>query len=215
MSKTLGEKILELRLQNKSYKQICSVLGCSKSTVSLYCQKNNINNIGLGIVESEFRICLKCKNKFKVKRDQPKQRYCCRKCADTSNSKKVLGRKNGLKSVSVQANKKQSKNEISFLNLCKNHFSNVSSNELLFNGWDADVIIHDFKIAVLWNGKWHYEQITKKHSVKQVQNRDKIKITEIIKAGYIPYIIKDMGREDKEFVSEKFEELCRYIPSLS
>jgi hypothetical protein len=91
----------------------------------------------------------------------------------------------------------------------------VLSNEPIFNGWDADIIIEDYKIAVLWNGKWHYEKITKKHSVAQVQNRDKIKIKEIIKTGYTPYIIKDMGRENKEFVIEEFNKLTRHITSLS
>lgn len=38
----------------------------------------------------------------------------------------------------------------------------------MFNGWDADIIIEDLKIAILWNGKWHYEKITEKHSVSQV-----------------------------------------------
>lgn len=50
----------------------------------------------------------------------------------------------------------------------------------MFNGWDADIIIPNIKVAVLWNGKWHYEQIKKGHSVKQVQNRDKIKLKEIV-----------------------------------
>lgn len=85
------------------------------------------------------------------------------------------------------------------------------ANEQKFNGWDADVIIEDLKIAVLWNGKWHYEKITQKHSVKQVQNRDNIKIKEIIKCGYIPYIIKDMGKYKKSFVEEEFEKFLNYL----
>ena len=32
----------------------------------------------------------------------------------------------------------------------------------IFNGWDADIILTDLKIAILWNGKWHYEKLTKK-----------------------------------------------------
>ena len=74
----------------------------------------------------------------------------------------------------------------------------------MFNGWDADVIIEDIKTAILWNGKWHYVQLTEKHSVKQVQNRDSIKIEEIIKSGYTPYIIKDMGKYNPAFVEEEF-----------
>lgn len=76
---------------------------------------------------------------------------------------------------------------------------------------DADVIIEDLKIAVLWNGKWHYEKITEKHSVVQVQNRDKIKISEIKKAGYIPYIIKDVGKNKKAFVESEFKKFIKTL----
>ena len=67
-----------------------------------------------------------------------------------------------------------------------------------------------FKIAVLWNGKWHYESIGG-HSVKQVQNRDKIKIKEIEKIGWIAYIIKDMGKYNPLFVQEEFDRFLQYI----
>ena len=73
-----------------------------------------------------------------------------------------------------------------------------------FGGVDDHIIIEDIKCAVLWNGKWHYEKITKSHSLEQVQNRDKIKIDEIKKAGYVPYIVRDMGSQDEKFVENEF-----------
>jgi G:T-mismatch repair DNA endonuclease (very short patch repair protein) len=106
---------------------------------------------------------------------------------------------------------KRSKNEIYFASLCKSKFKKVVTNEQKFNGWDADVIIEDLKIAVLWNGKWHYEKITESHSLRQVQNRDKIKLKEINKAGYTSYVIKDMGKENKAFVEEEFKKFIKYI----
>lgn len=105
----------------------------------------------------------------------------------------------------------RSKNEIYFSELCIDKFKNVLTNEKLFNGWDADIILEDYKVAILWNGKWHYEKIMKKHSLKQVQNRDKIKIKEIYKNNYIPYIIKDLGRHNKEYVEEKFNIFYRWL----
>ena len=104
---------------------------------------------------------------------------------------------------------RRSKNEIYFAELCIKHFKKVLINKQMFNGWDADVIIEDIKTAVLWNGKWHYEKIMEKHSLKQVQNRDKIKIKEITNANYMPYIIKDMGRYNKEFVEKEFEKFIK------
>lgn len=83
----------------------------------------------------------------------------------------------------------------------------------MFNGWDADIILPDIKVAVLWNGKWYYEKITENHSLKQVQTRDKIKINEIIKMGYTPYVIKDMGSYDENFVNLQFEKFINYIAS--
>jgi len=115
----------------------------------------------------------------------------------------------GRASAKVQSETRRSKNEILFSELCKEHFNVVLTNEPLFNGWDADVIIEDIKVAVLWNGKWHYEKITEKHSVKQVQNRDKIKIDEIKKCGYIPYVIKDMGKFNTDKVQMEFNLLLK------
>jgi hypothetical protein len=81
----------------------------------------------------------------------------------------------------------------------------------MFNGWDADVIIEDIKTAILWNGKWHYEKIKKEHSVEQVQNRDKIKLMEIENMGYKSYVIKDLGKANKEFVEKEFK---KFIDNL-
>ena len=117
----------------------------------------------------------------------------------------------GCKGIQHQGDLRRSKNEIKFCKLCEEYFDNVKHNESIFNGWDADIIIEDIKFAVLWNGPWHYKQITKSHSVKQIQNRDKIKIKEIEECGWTPYIIKDMGKANKDFVKEKFDEFLKYL----
>lgn len=126
-------------------------------------------------------------------------KYCGVKCG------RSLGGKRGGR-ISVKKQVRRSKNEILFGDLCEKEFKNVVFNKCIFNGWDADIIIHDFKIAILWNGKWHYEKITKKHSLSQTQNRDNIKEKEIIKCGYLPYIIKDLGKFNKGFVKKQFED---------
>lgn len=66
----------------------------------------------------------------------------------------------------------------------------------------------------MWDGKWHYEKITQSHKLKQVQNRDRIKVKEIKKLVYKPYVIKDMGRENKKFVEEQFELFLENIKIL-
>jgi hypothetical protein len=74
------------------------------------------------------------------------------------------------------------------------------------------VIIDDIKVAVLWNGIWHYKQIMDGCSLKQIQNRDKLKIYQIIKMGYIPFIIKDVnGKFNKEYVKIEFSKFVEWI----
>ncbi len=148
------------------------------------------------------KICPNCNKHFITTNKELK--YCCKHCGYSNAGKKSANFQN-----------RRSKNEKYFAELCESYFSNVLTNVPLFNGWDADVIVEDYKIAILWNGKWHYEKINKKHSLLQVQTRDKIKINEIENAGYISYIIKDMGRFNPIFVCEQFEIFLKYTEKLS
>lgn len=88
---------------------------------------------------------------------------------------------------------RRSKDEIALYNLCESHFDKVTNNDTsIANGWDADILIHDIKTAILWNGPWHYKEMGfSNHSLKQVQNRDKIKIEEFIKAGWSVLVFED------------------------
>jgi predicted nucleic acid-binding Zn ribbon protein len=98
--------------------------------------------------------------------------------------------KGGKKSASKQI--RRSKDEIILYDLCASHYSNVTHNDPIFNGWDADIIIHDIKTAILWNGPWHYKEMgIRNHSLSQVQNRDKIKIKEILSLGWNVLIFED------------------------
>lgn len=157
------------------------------------------------------RTCSLCGCIFKLARPKrrPDQAYCSRKCSATVNQV-ARSKAGGRASIAAQAETRRSKNEKFFAELCEQHFEQVICNEPMFNGWDADVILPKLQIAVLWNGIWHYEQVTKSHSVAQVQNRDQIKIKEIIACGYRPYVIKDLGRFDEAFVKAKFAEFLLF-----
>jgi len=136
------------------------------------------------------RNCLLCNKVFECNK-KSSRKYCSLNCVGS------VGGRN-----SVQG--RRSKNEELFYDLCKDKFKNVTNNENIFNGWDADIILHNEKIAIMWNGVWHYRKIKKSHSLEQVQNRDKIKIEEIKKCGYSPYVIKDMGKFNPKFVESEF-----------
>jgi hypothetical protein len=146
--------------------------------------------------------CIICNNNFVGKIGKT---CCSEACSKIRRS--VLGRK----SAELQRETRRSKNEIAFANLCKTAFQNVQTNERIFNGWDADVILPNEKIAVLWNGNWHFKKITQLHSVQQVINREKIKIDEIRKMGYTPYIVEDRGRYNLSFVRSEFKKFRLFI----
>ena len=167
-------------------------------------------------------ICKVCGKEYYLSNDGSTETFCSQSCLTEyrTNRKRYLSEdtiarlsSGGRHSVKIQGENRRSKNEKYFCELCEKYFKNVKHNEPIFNGWDADVIIEDVKIAVLWNGKWHYQKIKENHFVEQVQNRDKIKIKEIKECGYTPYVIKDMGKYKPQLVEEEFEKLKEYIAS--
>jgi hypothetical protein len=152
-------------------------------------------------------ICIMCNKEFQPK--YSKRKLCSRTCQrlfEKNPEYKYGAIKNGEKGgkVSVTVQSRRSKNEQYFSELCAKEY-NITMNEPYFDGWDADVIIHSEKVAILWNGVWHYNQISKTQSLKQVQARDKIKTAIIERYGYTPYVIKDMGKYNKKFVEQEFE----------
>ena len=152
----------------------------------------------------------KCKNCGKVLDRNTLSRYCslqCKKQWHEINDELIKLKCQLGGRLSSSAKNRRSKNEMYFCELCEKEFKTVGHNEPIFNGWDADILLHDQKIAVLWNGKWHYETVfeNQNSSLKQIQNRDKIKEKEILAAGWKLYIIKDMGSYNKVFVEQEFK----------
>jgi hypothetical protein len=161
-----------------------------------------------------------CGKNYFYQKEMSTKRCCSKECSEKlkKNRKEYLSSETiqklhdaGCKSIIIQGDKRRSQNEIYFCHLCENYFKEVKHNIPQFNGWDADVIIEDIKYAILWNGNWHYIEISRKNSLSQIQNRDKIKINEIEKAGYIPYVIEDRGKYNTLFVEEEFNKFIRLI----
>ena len=139
----------------------------------------------------------KCKNCDKeITFDNKHKKSCSPEC------KTLLLIKSGKKSAKNRC--KRSKNEITLYNLCINHFTNVTHNIPIIDGWDADIILNEQKIAILWNGPWHYKDMKMtNHSLLQVQTRDKIKINVLTKAGWKVIVFEDRYYTPKS----AFEEL--------
>lgn len=211
-----------LGIRNRKFcSQKCARLFISTNSVSRICYKCQV------IFEAKIRskrkniLCLRCraiKNPY-----QSKKQFFCIKCNIIVNygrkycdvCLKLSQRECGLKSVNLQKDKRRGTNEALFATKCINHFSVVTCNDPIFDGWDADVLIHDLKIAVLWNGPWHYRKLRQKHSLEQVQSRDKLKVSVITQKGWIPYIIKDEeGRKNNHgLVDVEFNKLLEFISS--
>jgi hypothetical protein len=154
------------------------------------------------------RKCIECGSNF-ISKYRKHRTTCSDECL---HSRLVKAGNKGGRQTASNGSVRRSKNEIHFAELCKEKFRNVLTNEPIFNGWDADVILENEKIAILWNGIWHYKQLSfGNHKLKQVQYRDKIKLDEIKKSGYSYYIIKDMGGEDPSFVESEFK---KFVSSL-
>jgi len=109
---------------------------------------------------------------------------------------------------SAQNTVRRSKDEIALYELCKDRFKAVENNKIISDGWDADIVIEEHKVAILWNGPWHYKQMPhKNHSLKQVQKRDEIKISRLTNEGY-----KVIVFEDREHTPESaFNQLIEFI----
>jgi hypothetical protein len=122
--------------------------------------------------------------------------------------------------ATCKANKTaRSLNEIGFGKLCSERWE-CNFNRPMFGEtkWDADIIIPELKIAILWNGIWHYKDLgfcIKNTSLSQTQNRDRLKIKAIIEAGWTPYLIQDLGRFNQEKVNYEFGAFLSYLKDPS
>lgn len=157
--------------------------------------------------------CSYCNKKFKGKRNS--QKTCDMQCSEelkkmraSTEEYKNYCRIGGQISASVGHNRSQ--NEIYFAGLCGKQFD-VITNVPMFDGWDADVIIPSLKIAIHWNGVWHYKQVRADHDLALTQHRDKFKHKMIKKHGYTNYIIVDMGAYNQRFVEEQFRKFMDYV----
>lgn len=193
---------------------------CSRECSRAFSTKNKREEINKKIAESRTGsgngsvtlACKFCGGDFEVEWKRRGQKFCSRSCNKSFQmSQGNIASEMGKLSSLSQSKFRRSKNEIYFAEMCIEYFDEVLTNTALFNGWDADIVIKDIKVAVLWNGRWHYEKITEQHSVNQVQNRDRIKMMEIEKHGYKPYVIKDMGKKDFNFVEKEFKKFIDYL----
>lgn len=143
--------------------------------------------------------CLICDRLFGTRsRGKGSRTLCSDLCIKECRSRQ------GRKSASVRVTRSQ--DEIALYELCQKKFPSTSHNEEIIDGWDADIVIKDLKMAVLWNGPWHRVQMPhKNHSLRQVQTRDRIKTSVLVRNGWEVVVFND----DAYTPESAFEELVR------
>lgn len=136
-------------------------------------------------------------------------------CKFCDTCRKERRREIGLHNAAAMP--RRSSNEILLAELCKQQFRSVTTNDPVFDNWDADILIWDHNVAVLWNGPWHHKQLRKNHSIKQVSAREKVKLHAIENAGWRWLILNDYRgkKNDVKFVKQQFEILQVFITALT
>lgn len=155
------------------------------------------------------KICKDCGQPYpttEYREEHKKYKGVCKSC-----SFKRAGR------FSASIRSRTSRAERYFQELCRKEGYNILCNEPMFNGYDADVILPDYKVAVHWNGPWHYEGYIigiKDHSYKQVHNRDVYKYRKIEECGYKNYIIKYVEKYNGELIQKEFDTFKSFLKTL-
>lgn len=197
------------RTLNRSIMKNCPKCNTPHSKSGIFCCRSCANSRGKRTEEFKQKVRSKlqkpvnsCRNCGKPTTSSIKF-YCSILCSDqyrTSHYWEMgtkrsydravqLGSSNGKKSAAARV--KRSKDEIKLFEMCTSRFKSYS-NHIIQDGWDADIVLPDYKIAVMWNGPWHYRPMgIKGHSLLQVQNRDRIKTDLFTTLGWKVVIFRD------------------------
>jgi predicted nucleic acid-binding Zn ribbon protein len=155
--------------------------------------------------------CIVCSKEFFRNRDQ---KTCSNECYFIVRQN--AGKKGGSKTSSLEFHKRnRSSNEKMFFAKIKEIYPDAIANKRLFDGWDADVIIPSQKLAIHWNGVWHYKSIMGNELLERVQQKDKLRYEAIEKHGYKNYIIQDMGPMNSNKVEKEYVDFLQNVKEQS
>ncbi len=153
------------------------------------------------------KICKICGIEFRHRRNKA---TCSKKCYQTLCIS--IGSLGGLKTASSPFQKRnRSSNEKLFFERISKQYPDALSNKRMFNGWDADIIIPSLKLAIHWNGIWHYKVVLSPELLMKVQNKDVLRYKAIEECGYQNYIIQDLGSKNLSKVEEEFNKFIFFV----
>lgn len=133
------------------------------------------------------RVCRICKTEFlHVKYSKNLCSYKCQVELKRFFNKQVQAQGRG-----IWAKRSRSKGEKLLAEKLAKIGANVITNKHMFSGYDADIILPDYKLAIHWNGAWHWKPLRGEQLLKKIKARDEERYKAVEQAGYINLIIID------------------------
>lgn len=135
-----------------------------------------------------IRTCIMCNVNFP--HNKPTKHLCSKSCQD--KLKRIINKQIEERIGGVwQRRNSRSRGERLFAEKLTQVGINVITNKKMFEGFDADVILPDYKLAIHWNGAWHWKPIVGESLLNKIKSRDSKRYQMIEQYGYINYIIID------------------------
>ena len=150
--------------------------------------------------------CAGCGVTFRAPRKRSK--FCSRACTPQRNKGSEAYAAMGRAGASALG--KRSKGEILFYDLCADRGWSLTHNDPAFEGYDADILIHDHKIAIHYDGPCHRRVIFRGQSLAQIQTRDRRKRAIIERHGWRNFTI-EAERTNVDFLRLEFKRLIAFI----
>lgn len=184
------ECVKKSRIRKQIKCATCDKLTTNKKYCGLQCIPRSDKN----------RICTICKNPYIAKRKR--QIMCSKECG-----------KIHFHNMRINLKGRRSKFEILLYEYLVNKYPElniISNDRTTFNGLEIDIWIPELKLAIEWNGPFHYIPIRGESFLKSQQDRDKKKI----------YLADDLNIHlivipaDKQINKTKFKEITDGIVSI-
>lgn len=184
------------------------------------CQGKGITNMNKGRFLTLNRYtCKYCEIIFYLSSRRTSAIFCSLECKNNWQTNTLEGirlfKRCGQKGIKMRVHKNRSKNEIYMATLCEKQYGydKVLKNVKMFDGIDADIIIPHLKVAIEWNGIWHYKKVRKDHNFNLTKIRDKVKAKTILNHKYNLIHIKDMGKNSNKSIEKCFKIVVDMISS--
>lgn len=173
-----------------------------------------LKNTGIRIRSPQYCVVC-CKEMYPVNRlGKPVVRNTCGNIDCLNQRRKEASSRGGRKTASLPwASRTRSKNERYLASLLSSIFPNALFNKRMFGEYDSDIILPDQKIAVHWNGPFHYKPLLGNDHLDKIQKRDALRYAAIASEGFYNYIIDDSGNTgfNRLKVEAEFNLLLKYI----